>query len=143
MWWLLALSAAAAPPLHHAVFGEFLGTSGLLGVQYELGIGSFHARGGLGAMPCMFSCTGIMPIPSVGASYTTGPRVSHHLELAGGAMLVVGGAGLLLHPSVGYRFEKPTGSLLFRTGVGVLYSTGMNQVLPWLGLGLGYRFSTD
>lgn len=48
MWWILALSAAAAPPVHHAVIVEFLGTSGMFGSHDELGIGSFHARGG----PC-------------------------------------------------------------------------------------------
>ena len=135
--------ATAPPPLHHAVIVEFLGTSGGFGSHYELGIGSFHARGGLGIMPCMFFCSGVMAIPNVGVSYTTGPRVAHHLELAGGAMLAVGGGGFFLHPSLGYRFEKATGGLLFRGGLGMLYSMEARQVVPWLNLGLGYSFPTD
>lgn len=151
---LAVLLVAADLRAQNAAYVELGGNAILPSINYERRINErWSGRAGLsyvvGETTEDTEHTLIIPLT---LSWISHPSSKHHFEVGGGLTIVTGdsqdlfenvdddekfskafGTGIL-----GYRYQKPDGGLIFRAGVTPLIGDG--EVLPWLGVSVGYSW---
>lgn len=146
---VLAVPHARAQRGRTAVYAELLGNGVFYSVNVErrvrpdvaLRVGAAYvSNDGTGDDPLV---TNDVFLP-VMANYLTG-RGNHHFELGGGIVVLLvtsgdGPASALPTSTVGYRYQRPGGGLVFRAGLMPTYFPEVESVLPWAGTSLGYAF---
>ena len=159
---LLDLTAAAQTPpppftARNAVYLEGGGNALLYSMNYErMVIGGLSARVGVSLIPAWFPWVGegddgaaLVMVP-VQAGYVSGTG-NHHLEIGAGATF--GNASVDIGDlegkeswvfgtgTVGYRFQRPEGGVVFRATVTPLFIEVLDVgVIPMIGLSLGRSF---
>ncbi|HEU4558620.1 MAG TPA: hypothetical protein VFS20_12255 [Longimicrobium sp.] len=144
-------TTAAGPVARNTFFVELLGNAAIYSLNYErfftpqLGIrvgGSFlrgETEDGTEAS------VGFFPVM---ATYLLGEGNSH-FETGLGIGIVTAsadieevddfsGSDVYGTATLGYRYQKPTGGVLFRVGFTPVYADG--NLIPWIGASVGYAF---
>jgi hypothetical protein len=156
---LLLLSVLFAIPVlaqtRHAVYGELGGAGILPTFNYERRLTDrVAARIGAGFIVGEDSdgeedFTMVFPLA---ASYISHPQANHHFEAGGGILFVVGDAqdfgpgddeeekisNVGISGLLGYRYQRPERSFVFRTGVTPFYYDG--EAFPFIGLSFGWAW---
>jgi hypothetical protein len=142
--------AAVTAPAENAVYFELLGIGVLGTFNYERRLGGvWPVRVGVGILPPVFGSDPVAILPSVMAGRLFGPG-RHHLEVAAGAEgwvnLRADRRGLLAVGTIGYRYQPPGSSAVFRvafTPLVALRSPGGQQLdrfTPTGGVSVGYAW---
>lgn len=142
---VLLLSGAAmaqSPTSPNSVYLEFLGNGLFYSINYEyLFTESFGGRVGAGYIAPLWYSTGTFPLM---ACYLRGSG-NHKLELGLGACVIlqsenqgvsfwnedeeIKGSGVLGTATVGYRYQRPEGRIIFRAGLTPFFGKFVKETL--------------